>query len=275
MFGSGFRHFEDDPFFRDIHERHRQQMSMMGSMFSADPFFSAPTSRRDPTLALEGGSSSRRHRDLTPRQETRPRYSDPFAMSPFGMMDGGIGSMFGNMQAMMGNMHQSFERMANDPNSHSYSSTSVMSYSNTGEGAPKVYQASSSTRQVPGGVKETRRTVRDSEKGVEKMAIGHHLGDRAHIIEKARDARTGQVEENQEFLNLDESEAPSFNREFTTRTRGAYPDQASLSGPMRSTRRELPALTDSRRHPHHHHPYLNHHHQQQQHQHQQQQQHPY
>ena len=66
--------------------------------------------------------------------------------------------------------------MSSDPNTHMYSSSSVMSYSNTGDGAPKVYQASTSTRKAPGGVKETRRTVRDSEKGIEKMAIGHHLG---------------------------------------------------------------------------------------------------
>ena len=40
-----------------------------------------------------------------------------------------------------------------NPNSgHFYSSSSVMSYSNSGDGAPRVYQASSSTRQGPGGV---------------------------------------------------------------------------------------------------------------------------
>ena len=33
-----------------------------------------------------------------------------------------------------------------------YSSSSVMSYSSTGSGPPKVYQASSSVRQGPGGV---------------------------------------------------------------------------------------------------------------------------
>jgi len=42
--------------------------------------------------------------------------------------------------------------MSTDPNSHSYMQSSVMSYSNTGQGAPKVYQATSATRQAPGGV---------------------------------------------------------------------------------------------------------------------------
>jgi len=42
----------------------------------------------------------------------------------------------------------------NDPNSHSYMQSSVMTYSNTGQGAPKVYQATSATRQAPGGVSQ-------------------------------------------------------------------------------------------------------------------------
>ena len=31
-------------------------------------------------------------------------------------------------------------------------------------------------------VKETRRTVYDSESGVKKMAVGHHLGERSHMM---------------------------------------------------------------------------------------------
>lgn len=42
--------------------------------------------------------------------------------------------------------------MQNDPNSHSYMQSSVMSYSNTGDGAPKMYQATAATHQAPGGV---------------------------------------------------------------------------------------------------------------------------
>ena len=51
-----------------------------------------------------------------------------------------------------------------------------MSYSNDGRNPPKYYEASSSTKQGPGGVKETQKSVRDSESGVHKMAIGHHVG---------------------------------------------------------------------------------------------------
>ena len=44
---------------------------------------------------------------------------------------------------------------ANDPNAHTFSSSSVMHYSSSGAegGQPKVYHATSSTRQAPGGVR--------------------------------------------------------------------------------------------------------------------------
>ena len=42
--------------------------------------------------------------------------------------------------------------MANDPNTFSYSSSSVMSYSNDGRGEPKYFQATKSTKKAPGGV---------------------------------------------------------------------------------------------------------------------------
>lgn len=46
--------------------------------------------------------------------------------------------------------------------------------------------------------------MRDSESGLERLAIGHHIGDRAHIMERSRNRRTGDREERQDFINLDE-----------------------------------------------------------------------
>lgn len=110
-----------------------------------------------------------------------------------------------------------------------------MTYSKVGNEPPKVFQASSSTRCAPGGVrmydvficlchphlprsdppihlnichcqqiKETRRAVKDSESGVEKMAIGHHIHDRGHVVEKKYNKKTGDKELNQNFHNMDE-----------------------------------------------------------------------
>ena len=78
-----------------------------------------------------------------------------------------------------------------------------MSYSNTGDGKPKIYQASSQMRQAPGGVKETRHMVRDSEKGLEKVSVGHHIGERAHVIERQK-LNGGPVEEVVNLENLDD-----------------------------------------------------------------------
>ncbi|MBW04983.1 Myeloid leukemia factor 2, partial [Eschrichtius robustus] len=101
------------------------------------------------------------------------------------------------------------EHMTAGGNCQTFSSSTVISYSNTGAGAPKVYQETAEMRSAPGGIRETRRTVRDSDSGLEQMSIGHHIRDRAHILQRSRNHRTGDQEERQDYINLDESE-PSF-----------------------------------------------------------------
>lgn len=199
MFRSGFREFEDDPFFRD----HQQRMAVFNGF--GDPFssFGFPSTRP----AIDNGDQ--RDRSLRNNQQLAPH-------DMFGSM---FGSMFANMNSMMANMHQNFERMANDPNTYSYSSSTVMSYSNDGRGDPKYFQASKSTKRAPGGVKETQHAVRDSESGLHRMAIGHHLGDRSHVIERSMNRRTGEEERKQDFINLDENDAAAFDREWRQRTK--------------------------------------------------------
>lgn len=45
---------------------------------------------------------------------------------------------------------------------------------------------------------------------MKKMAIGHHIEDRSHVIEKEM-AGDGAVEEKEEFVNLDESKFTKIN----------------------------------------------------------------
>lgn len=124
---------------------------------------------------------------------------------------------FALMNQMMDQQMSSFNGMMNAPsNSSVYSSSSVMTYSNSGDGKPKIYQESSQVRQVPGGVKETRHMVRDSERGMEKVAVGHHIGERAHVIERKK-MNGGDVEECVNLENLDDGEIPEFNQEFETK----------------------------------------------------------
>lgn len=39
--------------------------------------------------------------------------------------------------------------------------------------------------------------------GEAEMEVGHHVGDRSHIIEKKRD-KDGRMRQQQKFVNLDE-----------------------------------------------------------------------
>lgn len=110
-----------------------------------------------------------------------------------------------------------------------------MSMTHGPDGRPQVYQATSSTKTGPGGIKETRKTVEDSRTGVKKMAIGHHIGERAHIIEKEKNVYNGQLEERQDFINLDEEEAEDFDKEFKVKARQATGVGPSITSADRSS----------------------------------------
>ena len=53
-------------------------------------------------------------------------------------------------------------------------------------------------------VKETRRSLYDSESGVKKMAVEHHLGERSHTIERCHNLLSGERVERKDFVNLEE-----------------------------------------------------------------------
>nr|XP_014347574.1 PREDICTED: myeloid leukemia factor 1 isoform X2 [Latimeria chalumnae] len=202
-----------DPF-RAHREHVRQVMRSFSDPFGRDPFFSATDGR-------ERASDQRGSSQMALRDDHRGMSRSLVPFDSFGGMDRNVRdpfSMMNNMMAAMRNnmfdMHGNIEHVSADPSAHSFSSSSVMTYSKQGDEAPKVFQASSQTRSVPGGVKETRKAVKDSESGVERMAIGHHIKDRAHIVEKCKNKKTGQNEMKQDFVNLDEAEAQLFDDEW-------------------------------------------------------------
>lgn len=169
---------EDDPFFGS-HMRHMRQMNnMMNSLF-ADPF------------GMFGGEN---HMAIMgPRHNT--------ALMPFMPQMPSMNRLFRDMDG--GNM---------SAGSSFSSSTVVMSSGPNGK--PQVYSSTSSTKVGPNGIKETRKTLQDSRTGTKKMAIGHHIGERGHVIEREQNVYTGDAEERQEFINLEEEEAADFDREF-------------------------------------------------------------
>ncbi|KFP70980.1 Myeloid leukemia factor 1, partial [Acanthisitta chloris] len=185
---------------RDPFAAHHEHMRQMLRGFS-EPF------GRDPWLSLTDGAEGT-HQDtrLVPRGQRR----DADFGDPFSAMD----RMMSTMRNSMLEMQRKFDDLSFHPDAHTFSSSSVMTYSKVGDEPPKVFQASTQTRTAPGGVKETKKALKDSESGLEKMAIGHHLHDRAHVIQKSKNTKTGDEEMNQEFINLDESDAQTFDEEW-------------------------------------------------------------
>ena len=194
MWGNNFPNINNDPFFQPFGNYH-------GSPFGA---LEGPPDMRQ-TGQQRGNHSLARQSDM---------FMDPFAHMNRMMQEMSRGFAAGPMMPDMSQLQQHVGQ-----NGQSYSYSSVMSFSNAGgQGEPKYFEATSSTRQGPGGVKETRKTVRDSESGLNKMAIGHHLNERGHVVERAMNRRTNERDERQNFINMDESEAGQFNEEWARAT---------------------------------------------------------
>ncbi|KAK1895236.1 Myeloid leukemia factor 2 [Dissostichus eleginoides] len=142
------------------------------------------------------------------RQQMRMMFG-PFGMDPFALnpaiqppraprRQAGAMTPFG----MMG-----MERMSGSSNCQTYSSSTMISYSSSDAGPPEI--------------RETRQSMRDSESGLERLAIGHHIGERGHVMERSRNRRTGDREDRNDFINLDETDAGAFDEEWR-REAGRY-----------------------------------------------------
>ncbi|KAM5165430.1 myeloid leukemia factor 1 [Mantella aurantiaca] len=218
MFRSLLRDFEEDPFFSDPFSAHQEHVRQMMRSFS-DPF------GRDPFFSITDGRSHGRRGQNSSQVALREDHRVSDIKEPFHSFD----NVMANFRNRMTDMHKQFEGLADNPNAHSFKSSSVMTYSKTGDEPAKIFQASSQTRQAPGGIKETKKSVRDSETGVEQLAVGHHIKERAHIVKKLQNNKTGDRELNQEFLNMDETEAPSFNSEWDREISRFKPFEHKLS----------------------------------------------
>ncbi|XP_063298669.1 myeloid leukemia factor 1 isoform X3 [Pelobates fuscus] len=226
MFGSLLRDFEEDPFFSDPFTAHQEHVRQMMRSFS-DPF------GRDPFFSITDGRT-RGHRGRPGSQVAlREDHRNTDLRDSFHSVD----NMMANMRNRMIDMHRHFEGLSDRPDIHSFSSSSVTTYSKTGDEPPKIFQATSQTRKAPGGIKEIKKSVKDSESGFEKLAIGHHINDRAHVIKQSKNNKTGDQEVNQEFINLDESEALSFNNEWEQEISKFKPsgEMPSLEAPKHKT----------------------------------------
>lgn len=217
-------------------------------IFEEDPFFSGAPSF--PEMGFGGFSRPHALGDGSSRDRQIAQRRDPFgSMWPFGGED-----PFARMHSMMNQMMQNAE---SNSNSHCFSSSSVMHYSSGGSGRqPRMYQATTSTRQAPGGIKETRKSVRDSESGLQKMAIGHHINERSHVIERQVNTKTSEKKEHQELINLEEDDVPHFDREWKEKSHHVNTRlHPSLRSSHQSRALPSPEMSGRYHHTHKHHPY--------------------
>ncbi|XP_025952669.1 myeloid leukemia factor 1 isoform X3 [Dromaius novaehollandiae] len=240
MFGGLGRCFEEDPFFRDPFAAHHEYMRQMMRSFS-DPF------GRDPFLSITDGRE--RTVDRRTRHDSQVALRGNRRDSDFGEPFFAMDRMMSNMRNSMLEMQRKFDDLSVHPDAHTFSSSSVMTYSKIGDEPPKVFQASAQTRTAPGGVKETRKALKDSESGLEKMAIGHHIHDRAHVIKKSKNNKTGDEELNQEFINLDETEAQTFDEEWQKEIMKFKPSRTTcnIEAPKYRSIHHIPKEDGSRR----------------------------
>jgi hypothetical protein len=159
-------------------------------------------------------------------------------LMPFGMpMQQNFLSPFSQISQMMNGM--TAEMMNPSTPAFSHSQVSYMTVAPDATGRPQVYQASTTTRQGPGGVRETRKAVSDSRTGTKKLHVGRHLGERAHILEREENLYTGQREEHEDLVNLDHEEKHQFDREWRNRVYGG-------GGYERASITAQPAISDGR-----------------------------
>ncbi|VDP06452.1 unnamed protein product [Soboliphyme baturini] len=200
----------------DVHGMMRRQMQDMENIMDRmmmDPFADMfpGTHRLRPRQQMIEDDYGRVVPNRMPQHnQLMPRSAMDDFMMPFG------GGLFGGISSMMQQMEGLRENALQNPNAHVYSHSSVVSFQQGPDGRPKYYEKTKSIRKA-GDIAETRDSVRDSERGIEKMAIGHHMGGKSHIIEKERD-ESGRIIENQDFVGLNQNEVEEFDNEFALKT---------------------------------------------------------
>lgn len=177
--------------------------------------------------------------------------SNPFAaMMPHGFMNPMSMMMMDPFQSMQQAMSLA-NNGTNNNGGFSFCSSSVTTYTTDEQGRPQIYQQSNEVKQGPNGLRETKAAVRDSRTGHQELAIGHHLRDKARIKKRSKNAYTGEEEHVEDLVNLDESEADSFEQTWMQQARNASSNNqlgygGPQGGPTRSNRLALTNGSPSR-----------------------------
>jgi hypothetical protein len=90
--------------------------------------------------------------------------------------------------------------MGTDPNNPhlkviGISSMNVTQIARGPDGRPHIIQAHDERRIGPGGIWQTKKALRDPDRGIDRMQVGYFAGDREEIIDRRFDPSTRQYQE--------------------------------------------------------------------------------
>lgn len=119
-------------------------------------------------------------------------------------------SFFGLANRLMGEMlssTSSFDGLSSDSNNPNVkvfgiSSMNVTQISRGPDGRPRVVQAHDERRMGPGGVWQTKKALRDPDRGIDRMQVGYFVGNQGEIVERQLDPTTGQYRQQVQHRGL-------------------------------------------------------------------------
>lgn len=148
-------------------------------------------------------------------------YEHDYGFPTLAHFDRHFDAMRQNMDRVFREVQSSFGDPASD--GHSVVRQSAYSYCRDGDGTPRVFEAHSSTRTAPGGLSETHKAFRDSERQLEKQQVTHHIGSRGRTVNRERNMKTNESNETQRFEGVEQTEEAhnAFDAEWQQLTREA------------------------------------------------------
>jgi hypothetical protein len=163
-----------------------------------------------------------------------------------------IGSLLGLANRMMTEMLQkdpgpggisSF--MSSDPNNphlqvFGISSMNVTQMSREPDGQPHIFQAYDQRCMGPGGICQTKKALRDPDRGIDKMQVGYFVGDQSEIIEHQLEQSSGQHQKQikQRSIVPNESNFPHQRRTQAIQRPPQLPQQPYQYYPQQQQRQQ-------------------------------------
>jgi hypothetical protein len=176
-----------------------------------------------------------------------------------------LGSLFGLANRLMGEILRSGPNadgaasfMGSDPhNPHlkvfGVSSMNVTQLSRGVDGRPHIIESHDERWMGPDGVWQTKKALRDPERGIEKIQVGRFAGDRGEVIEHRLDPSTGRYREEIQ-QNVMAPNQPNYPLPWRKQSQQAMQRQPSLPSPQyqyypkQQQQQQLPPYAQSLQH---------------------------